>query len=192
VLIGFAALLPDRAQNFMREAALELDRLFGTATTIEPHVTFKQPFEGDVRVAAAYLDELAASTAVGVIRFLRPAADFRGQALKAGLYSLRYAVIPADGNHLGVSEYPDFLLVIPVADDPDPEAKLNLEELMSRSRRATGTRHPGVLSLTPPSGTEFPSSNADERGRVVLQVKAKLRSGADAPLALVVQGHAEQ
>ncbi len=62
MLIGFAALLPDRAQNFMREAALELDRLFGTATTIEPHVTFKQPFEGDVRVAAAYLDELAAST----------------------------------------------------------------------------------------------------------------------------------
>jgi hypothetical protein len=148
--------------------------------------------DGKNAASGALHAELAASTAVGVIRFLRPAADFRGQALKAGLYSLRYAVIPADGNHLGVSEYPDFLLVIPVADDPDPEAKLNLEELMSRSRRATGTRHPGVLSLTPPSGTEFPSSNADERGRVVLQVKAKLRSGADAPLALVVQGHAEQ
>ncbi len=63
MLIGFAALLPDRVQNFMREAALELDERFGTATTIEPHVTFKQPFEGDVVAAAAYLDELAASTA---------------------------------------------------------------------------------------------------------------------------------
>lgn len=63
MLIGFAALLPDRVQNFMRAAALELDERFGTATTIEPHVTFKHPFEGDVRAAAAFLDELAASTA---------------------------------------------------------------------------------------------------------------------------------
>ena len=63
MLIGFAALLPDHVQNFMREAAFDLDERFGTATTIEPHVTFKQPFEGDVRAAAPYLDELAASTA---------------------------------------------------------------------------------------------------------------------------------
>src|SRR3954470_19138025 len=47
----------------MRAAVLELDERFGTATTIEPHVTFKQPFEGDVRAAAAYLDRLAAATA---------------------------------------------------------------------------------------------------------------------------------
>jgi 2'-5' RNA ligase len=62
VLIGFAALLPDHVQNFMRTAELELDTRFGTATTIEPHVTFKQPFEGDVEAAAAFLDKLAAST----------------------------------------------------------------------------------------------------------------------------------
>lgn len=136
--------------------------------------------------------ELAPSTTVGVIRFLRPAADFRGQALRPGLYSLRYALMPADGNHLGVSEYPDFLLPIPVADDPDPDAKLNFQDLVSRSRRATGTRHPGVLSLTQVSGSEFPSATADDRGHVVLQVKAKLRSGAEAPLALVVQGRGEQ
>lgn len=62
MLIGFAALLPDHVQNFMRAAALQLDERFGTATTIEPHVTFKQPFEGDVETAAEFLDELAAST----------------------------------------------------------------------------------------------------------------------------------
>jgi 2'-5' RNA ligase len=62
VLIGFAALLPDHVQNFMRAAALELGERFGMATTIEPHVTFKQPFEGDVETAAEFLDELAAST----------------------------------------------------------------------------------------------------------------------------------
>jgi 2'-5' RNA ligase len=62
VLIGFAALLPDHVQNFMRAAALGLDERLGTATTIEPHVTFKRPFEGDVETASEFLDELAAST----------------------------------------------------------------------------------------------------------------------------------
>ncbi|MGZ4354751.1 MAG: 2'-5' RNA ligase family protein, partial [Gaiellaceae bacterium] len=65
MLIGFAALVPDHVQNFMRSAALDLHERFGTSgpsTTIEPHVTFKQPFEGDVREAAAYLDRLAGST----------------------------------------------------------------------------------------------------------------------------------
>jgi 2'-5' RNA ligase len=63
VLIGFAALLPDRVHNFMRSASLDLhDRLGTPAPAIEPHVTFKQPFHGDVREAAAYLDRLAAST----------------------------------------------------------------------------------------------------------------------------------
>jgi 2'-5' RNA ligase len=65
MLIGFAALLPDDVHNFMRAAALELHERFGTSgpsTTIEPHVTFKQPFEGDVPAAASYLDALAAST----------------------------------------------------------------------------------------------------------------------------------
>src|SRR5512141_2560764 len=68
----------------------------------------------------ALQSNLGISTAVGVIRFLAAATDFRGQAIRPGLYTLRYATIPNDGNHLGVSEYPDFLLVVPVADDPDP------------------------------------------------------------------------
>jgi 2'-5' RNA ligase len=63
VLIGFAALLPDHVHNAMRDAQLTLDRLFGTATTIEPHVTFKQPFDGDIAAAAAFLDRVAATTA---------------------------------------------------------------------------------------------------------------------------------
>jgi 2'-5' RNA ligase len=62
VLIGFAVLLPDNVQNFMREASLELTQRFGVEAAIEPHVTFKQPFEGDAGATAGYLDRLAAST----------------------------------------------------------------------------------------------------------------------------------
>jgi hypothetical protein len=135
---------------------------------------------------------LAVSTAVGVIRFLAPATDFRGQAIKPGVYTLRYALMPSDGAHMGASEYLDYLLVIPAADDPDPDTVFKFAELMDLSRKATGTRHPGVFSLTRPSGAAFPAAATNDRGHVVLQVKTRLRSGGDAPLAVVVKGHAEQ
>ncbi len=147
--------------------------------------------EGKNAAAGTVYPDLAVSTEVGVIRFLRPAADFRDRALRAGVYSLRYAAIPADGNHLGVSEYPDFLLVVPVADD-DPEAKLDFQQLIDRSRRASGTRHPGVLALTKPAVTDFPSVSTNDQGHVILQAKTKLRSGGELPLALIVKGHVEQ
>src|SRR4029077_858097 len=41
--------------------------------------------------------QLAESTLVGVIRFSQPAADFRGQRIRAGFYTLRYELIPNDG-----------------------------------------------------------------------------------------------
>ena len=135
---------------------------------------------------------LVVSTEVGVIRFVTAAADFRGQGIKPGFYTLRYAVMPSDGAHMGVSEYPDCLLVIPAADDPDPDAVFPFAGLLDLSRKATGTRHPGVFSLTRFSGTTSPAAAINDHGHVVLQIKARLRSGGDAPMALVVKGHAEQ
>ncbi|HEX9148353.1 MAG TPA: hypothetical protein VF958_04245 [Thermoanaerobaculia bacterium] len=139
----------------------------------------------------ALQSNLGISTAVGVIRFLDAATDFRGQAIPPGLYTLRYATIPNDGNHLGVSEYPDFLLVVPVADDPDPGARFTLEDLTRLSVKATGTKHPGVLSLTRPSGESFPSVRVDGAGHVVLQMKASI-GAVEAPIALVVKGQVPQ
>lgn len=135
---------------------------------------------------------LAVSTEVGLIRFMAVTSDFRGQAIKPGIYTLRYALMPPDGAHMGASEYPDYLLVIPADDDMDPDAVIPFAGLMDLSRRATGTRHPGVFSLTRPSGATFPAATTNDQGHVVLQFKARLRSGGDAPMALVVKGRAEQ
>ncbi len=148
--------------------------------------------DGKERTPGVLHAELAVSTAVGVIRFLTPVTDFRGQAIKPGFYTLRFSLIPADGSHMGASEYPDFLLVIPAAEDPNPDASFKFEGLVDLGRKATGTRHPGVLSLTRPSGTTFPAVTTNDLGHVVLQVKSWLRSGGEAPIALVVKGHAEQ
>jgi 2'-5' RNA ligase len=61
--LGLAALVPDDVHNFMRSVAVELHTRWGaqsSATVLEPHVTIKQPYEGDLEVAAEYLDELGA------------------------------------------------------------------------------------------------------------------------------------
>lgn len=135
--------------------------------------------------------DLRDATAIGVIRFLAATTDFRGQGIRSGLYTLRYARIPADGNHLGVSEYPDFLLLTPFAEDSDLANTLELEDLMKRSLMATDTAHPGVLSLTRPSGDTFSAVTTNALGHVVLQMKAKIGS-REAPIALVVKGEAPQ
>ena len=44
---------------------------------------------------------LAESTLIAVIHFPQAAADFRGHRIPAGFYTLRYAIMPNDGNHLG-------------------------------------------------------------------------------------------
>jgi len=88
-------------------------------------------------------------TFAGVVQFPESWKDYKGQAIPAGVYSLRYGIEPADGNHMGVSTYRDFLLLVPVADDKDPAAKYTTQDLVKLSAKAAGTNHPAVLALFP-------------------------------------------
>jgi hypothetical protein len=134
--------------------------------------------------------ELAESTLLGVISFPHPATDYRGQAVKPGAYTLRYELIPEDGNHLGVAPNRDFVLLIPVASDPDPNATFKFDELVNLSRKATGTRHPGPLSLVQASNAEGLTKDAEEHW--IFSTVLKLASGKDLPFALVIKGTAPQ
>src|SRR5579864_31092 len=84
---------------------------------------------------------------LGAIRFPGPGADRRGQAIKPGVYTLRYSLQPVNGDHLGVSPQRDFLVMVPAADDKDLNATPNFDALMTMSRKASGTPHPAVLSM---------------------------------------------
>ena len=133
------------------------------------------------------------STLIGVITFAKSTTDYRGQAVKAGSYTMRYAVHPADGNHLGISPIRDFLVMVPVAMDPNPEAQFKFEELMKMSTKVTGTNHPGVLSLTNPAGAPpAPKIESDENNHIVFSSSIKNQSGATVPVSFVVKGRAEQ
>jgi hypothetical protein len=84
---------------------------------------------------------------LGAIRFAGQGADRRGQQIKPGVYTLRYALQPVNGDHLGVSPQRDFLVLTPAADDKDLNATPAFDALMAMSRKASGTPHPAVLSI---------------------------------------------
>ena len=146
---------------------------------------------GKSEALGAVYTTLGDSVLVGVVSFAKATTDFRGQAVKPGTYTLRYAVHPADGNHLGISPIRDFLAMVPVAMDQNPDAQFKFEELMKMSAKVAGTNHPGVLSLVQKDGP--PSPKVEQEGsHVIFVAKAKTQSGGDLPIAFIVKGIAEQ
>ena len=93
--------------------------------------------------------QLKESVFLGVARFPEGWSDYRGRAIAQGTYTLRYGVQPADGNHMGVSFYRDFLLLLPASVDADAAALYSHDELVALSTHASGRPHPAVLSLFP-------------------------------------------
>lgn len=141
----------------------------------------------------AVYSSLAESTLIGVITFSKATTDFRGQSVKPGSYTLRYALHPADGNHMGISPIRDFLIMLPVAMDPNPDASFKFEEMSKMSTKVTGTNHPGVLSLVQiDKAPAVPNMSQDESNHSVFSASLKGQSGAVIPIAFIVKGHAEQ
>ena len=142
-------------------------------------------------VPGALYSELTNAEFVGVVNLPKGMADFRGQAIPAGVYTLRYQLLPQDGNHMGVAPNPDFLLAIPLASDPNPEQGYLYKKLVALSAKATGTNHPAVIALDAPGDPG--SAVGDKQGAVVFSVTVP-SSGASATekLGIVVKGAAAQ
>jgi hypothetical protein len=136
--------------------------------------------------------ELGDSAFLGVITFPKGGGgDFRGQSVRPGSYTMRYAVLPNDGNHLGVAPYPDFVLLIPIAEDVDPAVKIDLEKLVELSAKAARTQHPAAFEMMPPEGGE-PSVTQTDDGWVVFHAAVAGADGKAIAIALVVKGSAAQ
>ncbi|HLY63742.1 MAG TPA: hypothetical protein VKV95_23625 [Terriglobia bacterium] len=137
---------------------------------------------------------LAVSTLVGAIHFPNKAADFRGQAIKPGFYTLRYGQTPQDGNHMGVNPTRDFLVMSPVGQDTNLSATYSLQDLVKMSKLASGTNHPAILEMDPAGSGAAASVTQNSLGYTVLsaQGQAKTAAGQAQPLniSIVVVGQA--
>ena len=147
-----------------------------------------KPASPEAKYPALHLGQL-----LGVMRFSAGGADYRGQAIKPGLYTLRYCLILQDGNHLGAAPILDFVLLVPAAEDSkDPDAVMTTDEVVALSRKASGTNHPAVINLaSPPAAASSATLEKDEMEHWVLKVKSSSKPAADLPIGIVVVGRAE-
>lgn len=141
--------------------------------------------------------EIAEGTLVGAIRFPSQVEDFRRQSIPPGVYTLRYALIPVDGNHVGVAEQRDFILIGPAASDSDP-ATLTRDQTLDLSRMASGSNHPSVWSLalvSEPAPAMFPVLVHQQGDEELWLLEFQLTPAANTkpiPVALVVAGHSPE
>ncbi len=143
--------------------------------------------------------QLSEGTLIGVVRFIREAEDYRRQTVRPGVYTMRYALHPVDGNHLGVSPQRDFLLLVPADSDTD-SAPMPVAQLYEASDLASGTTHPSIWSLVPPEVSqdlELPAvaHRPDEELWLVsfrVEAQAEGQSATGMVLSLVIAGHAPE
>src|SRR5262249_43176349 len=84
---------------------------------------------------------LADGEMLGVLQFAAEGHDYRDQPIAKGIYTIRYGLQPVNGDHLGVSTYRDYSLLLPAAKDQSlalPPRK----QLEGRSAESAGTSHP--------------------------------------------------
>ena len=123
---------------------------------------------------------LAEGELIGALRFPGEGRDYRDQSIAKGVYTLRYGLQPVNGDHLGVSPFRDYVLLLPAAKDV-ATAKLAKKPLEDRSAEAAGTSHPAILMLVtaPASGPKPPAISRDQE---------KNTWGAIIPLNLGIKG----
>ncbi len=131
-------------------------------------------------------DTIPEGAFLGVARFPEKGSDFRRQNVPPGIYTMRYGLHPEDGNHMGVAASRDFVLLTPIADDPDPSKNLSFDELVAMTLRV-GNPHPTVLRAELPEGKQAPHLWENEYEHWVLDLEA----GGEL-IGFVVHGHAEE
>jgi hypothetical protein len=118
---------------------------------------------------------------IGVVKIDRDFRDVRGKIIRSGVYTLRYGIQPANGDHLGVSPFREFLLISPAAVDTDP-APHGHDGTVDLSKQTIGGSHPAVWSIDPPTTSESPLSiHTNDAGLKAVVVEVPVgREGKDA------------
>lgn len=142
----------------------------------------QKPSGGAAKEEGATLSGIPQGALLGVIRFDTQGQDRRGQSIKPGVYTLRYGLIPINGDHQGAAPQRDFLVLSPAAADKDLNATPAFDALMDMSRKASGTPHPAVLSFWK-ADSDTPGITKQGEGDWVLQTKL-----GDIAVAVIVAG----
>lgn len=95
------------------------------------------------------LKSVAEATLLATAVVTKSRRDYRDDQLYADNYTVRFSLQPQDGNHLGTSEFPYFVALVPVKLDKSLDAITSYKELVDVSSQETATDHPIIMSLRP-------------------------------------------
>lgn len=169
-------------------SALQQDgiKITGNGTTVaEIWLRTSMPSGTKTAEESVTLPTVPHGALLGAIRFTSKGSDRRGQGIQPGVYTLRYSMYPVNGDHQGVAPQRDFLVLSPAGTDKDEKATPAFAELMTMSRKASGTPHPAVLSLWK-ADTDFTPGFA-KQGDTDWVLQAKI---GDTPVAIILIGTA--
>jgi hypothetical protein len=139
--------------------------------------------------------ELKETGVLGVAKFDQPWTDYRKQKIKPGVYTLRLAYQPMDGDHMGTSPYPDFALLVAAKKDSKP-GTMEAKSLVEMSTATMGTSHPGVIMLAPNTKpSPKPELAKRENNNWVINTQVGISAGGGTGgvigVGLTVVGHAD-
>lgn len=109
------------------------------------------PVQSKPTSAEKALEGLKQATLIGAVHVPAETRDYRDDQLAAGIYTMRFALQPQDGNHLGSSEFLYFAVLTPAKLDTKLDGIADYKQLVKASSKETSTDHPVILSLRPPS-----------------------------------------
>lgn len=127
----------------------------GGATATVGEVTIDFWWVKAIEAKGAGWSGVREGTLVGAMRLSEKFRDIRGRVIKPGVYLLRFALQPQNGDHLGVSPHREFLLATPAEEDTTAAA-LGHEPAVEMAAKTVNITHPAVLSLDPPDASEAP------------------------------------
>jgi len=126
---------------------------------------------------------LADGELLGVLQFATEGHDYRDQPIAKGIYTMRFGLQPVNGDHLGVSTFRDYVLLLPAAKDKSL-ALPTRKQLEERSAESAGTSHPAsFLMLMAPPGAKPEATVVHDAEKNTWSVVL--------PLSLQVKGQAE-
>jgi hypothetical protein len=141
---------------------------------------------------------LADGELLGVLEFAKEGHDYRDQAVAKGVYTMRYGLQPVNGDHLGVSPYRDYILLLPTSKDKAVAAPTR-KQLEERSAEAAGTSHPAsfLLVMAPNGAKPEPAmvhNTEKDTWSVILPLRLQVKGSGEPmvyPVQLVVVGVSE-
>lgn len=146
------------------------------------------PLQSTPESAAKALDTLKQATLLGAVSIPKARRDYRDDELAAKVYTMRFALQPQDGNHLGTAEFLYFAVLVPAKLDTKPDGITEYKRLVKISSRETSTDHPVILSLRPVSSDtgEFPNLQQPLPDHKTVRVKIPAKAG-DAKTSLIFE-----